>query len=232
MISTESPLLVNFFQDFSLWTKIHYYAFVNRNNYPNLFFFHFPYSGVLVKEMTEEERKTIFTFMSTNKSMINGMWGYISLLSNNTNGFEIYQTISKTEFFESSISFPCFQERTCDFDSKLKEKAEKILNDNNEKYEAVLNNYEKYLNDCAKEKQIEYREFNKNNKDIILFAYDQKDIFALMKEKIEKKEIVGNGIILNNKEEDKCYVAYLDNNEDHTNYITKEKNSKEKSISE
>ena len=230
MISTESPLLVNFFQDFSLWTKIHYYAFVNRNNYPNLFFFHFPYSGVLVKEMTEEERKTIFTFMSTNKSMINGMWGYISLLSNNKNGFEIYQTISKTEFFESSISFPCFQERTCDFDSKLKEKAEKILNDNNEKYEAVLNNYEKYLNDCAKEKQIEYREFNKNNKDIILFAYDQKDIFALMKEKIEKKEIVGNGIILNNKEEDKMQIDDSSINEKSTQIISPKKRIQKKKV--
>lgn len=209
-MSIETPKLSNYFEDFTLWTKIHYYAIKNRKFYPNLFFFHFPFSGVLVKEMTEDERQKIFTFMSIHKSKINGMWGYLSLLLDNKNGIEIYYTINQTEFFESSISFPCFQERGCDFDKGLKDKSEKILSDNNNKYELILQNFEKYLDECDKEKQNEFHTFENNNKNIILFAYDQKDLITLIKEKISKKEIEGNGIIIEKKENEKNNKMEID----------------------
>ena len=60
-MNIETPKLVDYFQDFTLWTKIHYYAIRNRKFYPNLFFFHFPFNGILIKEMTEDEREAAET---------------------------------------------------------------------------------------------------------------------------------------------------------------------------
>jgi hypothetical protein len=107
--------LKNLFKDFDDWSKFHYFAMKNRAQYPNLFFYYFPYDGYLKEHMNREEIGIILTALKKHKNEIKGMWGFLSILLENKNGIRLYEWLSNSEYFDSSLSMPCKQEGKPDF---------------------------------------------------------------------------------------------------------------------
>jgi hypothetical protein len=130
-VSQQSLPLIDYFTQFNLWTPIHYFAFKHRLSYLNLFTFYFPIKGTLISNITDDERQTLFSFISLHKDNINGFWGFLSQLIPNKNGLEIYDYISHTEFFEMEICVPCYYDATMDDNfiegKKIEDKTKKIL---------------------------------------------------------------------------------------------------------
>lgn len=211
-MSLIPPKFINYFQDFSLWTKIHYYAFLNRKQYPNLFFFYFPYSGILIEGLIQNERNAILTFMKENKQMINGLWGYLSLILQNKNGLEVYSIISKSQFFEASISYPCIQNKLWDHPGIIKDKANNIFNDYETKYNNVLNEFEFYLDHSSIGKVNEYRLFVSRYSNKVLFSYEPKDIIALMQDRDSQCDKDNDNHIKNSKKKGRMKTYSNSNN--------------------
>lgn len=211
-VSQQSLPLIDYFTQFNLWTPIHYFAFKHRLSYLNLFTFYFPIKGTLISNITDDERQTLFSFISLHKENINGFWGFLSQLIPNKNGLEIYDYISHTEFFEMEICVPCYYDATMDDNfiegKKIEDKTKKILLENNNKYESILKSFETYLEEFDKDKYKQYKLFdemysndnmqdnnnNENNKAI--FAYNWKEMNILINErKFNQSLCENNGIV-------------------------------------
>jgi hypothetical protein len=100
----------NLFEQFDNWTKIHYYAFKLRQEYPNLFFHYFNYDGIVDDSFSRKEMELILTTLKNFKNCIDGMYGFLSLLVKNKNGITIFKKINTSAFLEHSISVPCIQD--------------------------------------------------------------------------------------------------------------------------
>ena len=194
---------LNYFNDFSLWSQLHYFSFTNREKYPNMFLFYFPINGFLIKDFKTNEREKILNLIDKYEdNEINGMWGYISLELECKNGITIYEEIIKSEFAKPSISYPCFQDRKCTFSSFNDEKIYKIFADNLEKYNKIQDEFEKYLIELDKNKFIEYQNFIKEYSECILFSLTKSDIVGLLHKKINEDDADDCGICLKeNKKE-------------------------------
>ena len=100
---------INFFLDFNLWTKVHYYAFKLRKSFPNLFFYYFSKEGIVSENFSEKEIKEYMRLMRIYKNQINGLWGVASLLFENKTGMVLYKMMNKTSFLNSNSSVGCIQ---------------------------------------------------------------------------------------------------------------------------
>ena len=100
----------NLFENFTTWTKIHYYAFKNRHLYPNLFFHYFSLNGIVDDNFSQSEISTTLTNLRKYKKNINGLWGYLSTMLKNKNGIIVFKEINNSSFYEHSISLPCIQD--------------------------------------------------------------------------------------------------------------------------
>ena len=188
---------LNYFNDFSLWSQLHYFSFTNREKYPNMFLFYFPINGFLIKDFKTNEREKILNLIDKYEdNEINGMWGYISLELECKNGITIYEEINKSEFAKPSISYPCFQDRKCTFLSSNDEKIYKIFEDNLEKYNKIQDEFEKYLIELDKNKFIEYQNFIKEYSECILFSHTKSDIVGLLHKKVNEDDADDCGIFL------------------------------------
>lgn len=102
----------NLFSDFSKWNKIHYFSFIHRKTYPNLFFFYFSYSGNINEEFTSLDKTIVINLIREFKNKINGSWGFLSLFTNDKNGLELYKHFNKTEYMSKNISLMVIQDIT------------------------------------------------------------------------------------------------------------------------
>ena len=189
---------LNYFNDFSLWSQLHYFAFANREKYPNMFLFYFPINGFLIKEFKTNEREKILNLIDKYEdNEINGMWGYISLELECKNGISIYEEINKSEFAKPSISYPCFQDRNCNYLPSNNEKIGKILEENKERYTKIQEEFEKYLNELDKNKFYQYQNFIKEYSECVLFSNTKSDIIGLLHKKLSEEDTDHCGIELN-----------------------------------
>jgi hypothetical protein len=101
---------INLFNNFNLWTKIHYYAFKLRRTYPNLFFYFFSRDGVVVEKFSTKEVYDFMRIMRVYRKEINGLWGVASLIFENKNGQTFFKMMNNTSFFNSSTSLGCVQD--------------------------------------------------------------------------------------------------------------------------
>ena len=72
---------INYTTNFDKWTIHHYYAMKNREKYPNMFFYYFPRTLFKIFKMKEEEKVLVIDYIfNTEGNVLNGKWGYLSLL--------------------------------------------------------------------------------------------------------------------------------------------------------
>jgi hypothetical protein len=111
--------VIDLFQDFNRWTKIHYYAFKLRKDYPNLFFHYFSPSGKVEEAFSKPDVKELLTTIRQFGKNMNGMWGFLSLALPNKNGIAVYKMISGSEFFNHSFSVACTQNGDPSFSNEI-----------------------------------------------------------------------------------------------------------------
>jgi hypothetical protein len=109
-IKQQEDSSLNYFENFDLWTKAHYFAFKYRKTYPNLFFYYFSINGKINQYFDIEDNKLILKTLRTFQNKCNGLWGYISSQLKNKNGNILYKYVSESEFCNSSCSIPCIQD--------------------------------------------------------------------------------------------------------------------------
>ena len=195
---------INYSNDFDKWTIHHYYAMKNREKYPNMFFYYFPRSLFKIFKMTEEEKALVIDYIfNTEGNVLNGKWGYLSLLlDNNSNisGETLYSAISNNRsVINCSNSFPLKEDSKPDFDEKIKQKTKEILDNKRNLYNQVLSDFENYLKDQTdKSKQNKYNNFLKNYENMYIYCDNNKKMNEFIKGIIEvnkdNKSILKNNI--------------------------------------
>ena len=118
-IAHSKNLNSNYFNDFSLWNKFHFFAFKYRKQYPNMFFYYFSHDGKLnLDDLNKNEVSKILELKKQYNSKLNGMWGFISTIFNHRNGLTLYKLFSKSEFM-ANINVPLFQDVTSFCDKEI-----------------------------------------------------------------------------------------------------------------
>ena len=171
---------INYTTDFDKWTVHHYYAMKNREKYPNMFFYYFPRSLFKISQMTDAEKKPIIDYIfKTEGNILNGKWGYLSLLLDNINisGETLYCIISNNRnIINFSNSFPLKEDLKPDFDEGIKQKVKEIFSSNkNQLYNNVLSDFENYLKEKTdKSKQNKYNNFLKKYENMYIYCGNSK----------------------------------------------------------
>ncbi len=115
----HSNVLKDYFEDFSLWNKLHFYSFIYRRVYPNMFFYFFSINGkVREDDLSKSEVNKILELQKKYGKKLNGMWGFISTILKNRNGLSTYLSFSKLDYI-SEISVPLFQDVKEFFDKDI-----------------------------------------------------------------------------------------------------------------
>ena len=110
----------NLFEEFSKWSKIHYYAFKYRQIYPNLFFHYFGSNGQIEETFSKKDIQAILTTTKKYGKDVNGLWGYLSVLLENKNGICVYKMISSWVTFNHCYSVGCIQNGDLSFSNEIK----------------------------------------------------------------------------------------------------------------
>ena len=101
---------INFATNFDKWTIHHYYAMKNREKYPNMFFYYFPRTLFKISRLKPEDKNNIIEYIfKTDGNILNGKWGYLSLLlkDQNINGETLYNSVANNRnIINFSNSFP------------------------------------------------------------------------------------------------------------------------------
>jgi hypothetical protein len=106
----EEENVLNYFENYDLWTKFHYFAFKYRKIYPNLFFHYFNYTGRITNNFNKSDINQILKTIRKYYDKCDGMWGFISIQLQHKNGITLYKYVSESEFNNSLISLPCLQD--------------------------------------------------------------------------------------------------------------------------
>ena len=185
---------INYTTNFDKWTIHHYYAMKNREKYPNMFFYYFPRTLFKIFKMKEEEKVLVIDYIfNTEGNILNGKWGYLSLLlDNNPNisGETLYSSISNNRsVINCSNSFPLKEDAKPDFDEKIKQKVKEILEKKRNFYNQVLSDFENYLKEQTdKAKQNKYNNFLKNHENKYIYCDNNKKMNEFIKGIIEVNE--------------------------------------------
>ncbi len=131
---------INFFNNFDLWTKLHYYAFKLRRTYPNLFFYFFSREGIIIENFSTKEINDFMRIMRLYRNEINGLWGIASLIFENKNGQTLFKMMNNTSFLNCSTSLGCIQDADISKIGEFKVKLEiKIWRENYLKISKIFN---------------------------------------------------------------------------------------------
>jgi hypothetical protein len=176
--------IIDWFINFNLWTTNHYFAFKNRNKYPNMFFFYFSKQGTVVPNLSKKEIKLFINYSRAERRNISGMWGFISLKFSDKSGLALYKAIAKTDYMRPEYSFPCYQ-MASPFSKELevfyiknKELFKESLIENESLFSRIEYQFEEYLR-----KDIPKREIFMNilNDDGNLLARNRKTCLEVLR---------------------------------------------------
>ena len=235
---------INYATNFDKWTMHHYYAMKNREKYPNMFFYYFPRYLFQVSKLNEQEKGKIIEYIFEKEgSVLNGKWGYLSLLleNPNINGEQLFISISNNRgIVNFSNSFPLKEDAKPDFDDKIAEKVQNILTQKKELYDKILSEFETYLKEEADQsKQKQYINFLKTHENISIYRDKSKNVKVLIEDILELngdkninlKDSINNNILLlpedYNEKKEKNIIEEGNNSEN--NYNSEENTSKKKS---
>ena len=194
---------INYFTNFDKWTMHHYYAMKNREKYPNMFFYYFPTSLFQISKIKEEDKSKVIDYiLKTDEKNLNGRWGYLSLVLDNTtiNGEQLYNSISNNRaIINFSNSFPLKEDARPDFDKSIEEKVKYILDKKKILYNEVLSEFEKYLKESTDiSKKKKYTNFIKNHENMYIYCDQSKNMKEFLSGLLELEEEDNNNNINNN----------------------------------
>ena len=200
-IKTDS--IINYIKNFEKWTIHHYYAMKYREVYPNMFFYYFPNSLFQLSKIKEEDKSKVIDYiLKTDEKQMNGRWGYLPLILENTNisGEQLYNSISNNRaIINFSNSFPLKEDAKPDFDKSIEKKVWEILNKKKNLYNEVLSEFEFYLKNTDISKWKKYTNFIKNHETSYIYCDQSKNLNKFLSGLLELNEEgnnINNNIIL------------------------------------
>ena len=200
-IKTDS--IINYIKNFEKWTIHHYYAMKYREVYPNMFFYYFPNSLFQLSKIKEEDKSKVIDYiLKTDEKQMNGRWGYLPLILENTNisGEQLYNSISNNRaIINFSNSFPLKEDAKPDFDKSIEKKVWEILNKKKNLYNEVLSEFEFNLKNTDISKWKKYTNFIKNHETSYIYCDQSKNMNKFLSGLLELNEEgnnINNNIIL------------------------------------
>ena len=133
---------------------------------------------------------------------MNGRWGYLPLILENTNisGEQLYNSISNNRaIINFSNSFPLKKNAKPDFDKSIEKKVWEILNKKKNLYNEVLSEFEFNLKNTDISKWKKYTNFIKNHETSYIYCDQSKNMNKFLSGLLELNEEgnnINNNIIL------------------------------------